>query len=577
MAISLELRSRLYQQCVLRSLRYAGPGAVTLAGRQSSVPAVVEILSRAQRPDLALALIAGSPAEAGATGLQSVLARHQDLIARGLLRSEPAERAVLGQPAPRRGGRPASSAAALREAKALVALGYGVDEDLDAWTEEVTGAALGARDLELALNAALAGCRGARLRLAELVRGPSELRLDGVLTAAGVRAIGGDVVDPLLTWRLCTALWDVDRVLAGAVAEAFCDAVRRAVAQGTFAPEGFSADGTPVGASEDPGTAAVLALLAERLPQDVSLDGTPPARGTELDEAMFLDQPRRMDPLVEVAPGVTAGDLVAEHFRRVDVPDVEFTSGVIYGEAEGHPLRMHVARPKHIDRPAPVVVFVHGGGWSGGNPAKFLRQAVDWAAAGWVAVSIGYRLVPEVVWPGPLDDVLTALRFISAHAEDLGADANRVGLVGNSAGGHLVLMAASSAGLADIGVTVKGVVTIGPLTDTEWPSMIPEGRRIVRQLVGGDETLLADASPAHHVCPGLPPVLTITGDADELTTPAMIGDYHRRLDEAGVPNELHLLPGRLHAFEFNPADSRWWSQRAFDWLGEQFALAAVPG
>jgi acetyl esterase/lipase len=539
MTLTLELRTRLYNQCILHNLRYDGPGRVVVDAAPDGVAAVVEMLSVAQRADLALAVVSAMPAAAGATALESVLRRHRDLIDAGLVRAEQAIAAVASLPTGDAGESPRLRA----------------PDDAE---------------ILAALTGALSGDSAAAFRLAELLRGGG-----GVLTASGACQPGGEAVDPVFTWKLCTALWGVDRLLASSIAEALCTAVVRCVAVGVFAPEALTVGGQPLGRSEAAATAAAVLLLSELLPGVVPLDGTPAARGTPADEQLFLAGARRLPADAEVGPGLSAGALLAEHARPAAVAGVRYQAGVEYGEAEGVPLRMHLFTPAPEADPAPVVVFVHGGGWESGNPAKFLRQAADWAAHGWITLSIGYRLVPQAVWPGQLHDVLTALRYIATHAEALGADPSRVGLVGNSAGGHLALMAASREEAMDTGVRISGVVAISPLTDTQWPSLVPDGGRLVRRLVGGDESLLADASPAAFVQAAMPPVLTVTGGLDALTTPGMVEDYHRRLDDAGIRNELCVLPGRFHAFEFAPADSRWWSGRAFSWLSECFAGARV--
>jgi acetyl esterase/lipase len=535
MTLSLELRTRLYNQCLIRNLRYDGPGRVRVDAPVEAVPAVVEMLSAAQRVDLALAVVASMPAAAGAEALDRVLNRHRDLIDAGMVPAEQAIAAVASLPGGERPGATADGA-----------------------------------DLLGVLAAAQTGDGAAAFRLADMLRGGA-----GILTPSGARVPGGDNVDPVFTWRLCTTLWDADRLLATSIAEAFCAAVARCVALGVFAPAELTADGQPRGEADSAATAACVLLLSERLPGCVPLDGTPAARGTAIDERLYLAGARRLPPETEVAPDLSARALLAEHTRPAEVSDVRYEAGVEYGEAEGVPLRMHLFTPAPAADPAPVVVFMHGGGWESGNPAKFLRQAADWAARGWVTASIGYRLVPQAVWPGQLDDVLAALRFIASHADELGADPTRVGLVGNSAGGHLALMAASHDETSAMGVRLSGVVAISPLTDTLWPSVIPEGARLVRRLVGGDESLLASASPVAFVEAGMPPVLTFTGDRDVLTTAAMVDAYHQRLGDAGVSNELHVLPGRFHAFEFAPEDARLWSERAFAWLSERFAAAGA--
>jgi acetyl esterase/lipase len=227
-------------------------------------------------------------------------------------------------------------------------------------------------------------------------------------------------------------------------------------------------------------------------------------------------------------------------------------------------VRLHLHRP--VNPPAagaPAVVFVHGGGWETGNPAKYLPVAARWAALGWLTVCPGYRLVPAAQWPAPYDDVHDVLMWLRDNAADLGVDPQRVVVVGDSAGGQLSLLAGAN---PPDGVTVRAVVTLSPLTDPEAGNLPPEGTRLLQRLVGDDRTRWSEASPQRQVTSAMPPVLSFVGSLDTLTTPEMVGRYHRALDDAGVANWLVLLPGRYHAFEFAPSDAALWSATALEWI-----------
>jgi acetyl esterase/lipase len=556
MTLSHELRGHLAGGTLHGALSYAGPGRVVLTGPDRAVRPAVHALSRLARPDLAIALVAGMPAQAGAAALAAVEAAWPGLVP--VATALDALLAQAGLPSP--GSSIVELTRALEEARGLICLGVLVD--IDGWDEELARLAADSNDPRELLAACLAGDSGARLRL------PSAWK--AVCVGHGIEGpLVGRSLPAEATWDLCRALATVDLPFAVSIAQGFCHAVAQAASVGAFAPAAFAGDGSPLGPLDDPGIAAVALLLSADLLQARPLDSTPPVRGGELDEVYHLATAQQMEPTAEIAPGVTAGELMDEH-RRPYAPDVVQRSGVSFSVMDGRSLQTHLFTPAASQTPAPVVVFVHGGGWESGSPAKFLRQAVDWAAAGWVTAAPAYRLVPQVVWPGPLDDVLAVLRFIADHAVELHADVSRVALVGNSAGGHLALMAAIANDSGLTGVEITAVVTISPLTDTQWPALVAEGERLLSRLCGGDAVLRARANPATQVRPGLPPVLTITGARDELTTPAMVADFHAKLDLAGVPNELDVLPDRWHAFEFAPADARLWSERAFAWLTDRF-------
>ena len=202
------------------------------------------------------------------------------------------------------------------------------------------------------------------------------------------------------------------------------------------------------------------------------------------------------------------------------------------------------------------VVLVHGGGWMSGHADQHRRHAAHLAAEGHVALTINYRLAQEAEWPACRDDVVTALRWLRSRT-DLGVDPQRIGLTGASAGGHLAAMVAATGG--DDAPTSE--VLWYPVADLRMAD-VPEPVRsalvgVVDTMVGeGDGEKLA-ASPGTHVAAGHPPVLTMVGDADVITPASATLELHRRYDEAGVPNEVVVLPGLVHGFEVHPDEWGW--------------------
>ena len=145
-------------------------------------------------------------------------------------------------------------------------------------------------------------------------------------------------------------------------------------------------------------------------------------------------------------------------------PLVRRMADIRYGEVLGYrPLELDLYLPQ-ADGPVPVIVYVHGGGWLRGSrrdppplvDADFYDQI---AAQGFAVAAIDYRLSGEAPFPAPLKDVRHAVRWIRDHAASYGLDADRVFLWGDSAGGHLALLAALT------GAKVAGVVAWFPVTD----------------------------------------------------------------------------------------------------------------
>ena len=118
----------------------------------------------------------------------------------------------------------------------------------------------------------------------------------------------------------------------------------------------------------------------------------------------------------------------------------ELSEDVVYAEAGGVPLRYDHYRPKKVDGLAPGIVFVHGGAWVHGDPSQAAGNALHFARHGIATVSLSYRLAPRHRFPAALDDVRRGLRHVRAHAEELGIDANRIVLLGLSAGAHLAML-----------------------------------------------------------------------------------------------------------------------------------------
>src|SRR5436190_31928 len=119
----------------------------------------------------------------------------------------------------------------------------------------------------------------------------------------------------------------------------------------------------------------------------------------------------------------------------------ELREDVVYAHADGVPLRFDHYRPRKVDGPAAAVIFVHGGAWMHGDPSQAAGNALHFARRGIATISLSYRLAPADRFPAPLDDVRHGLRWVRAHAAELGIDPDRLALLGLSAGAHLAMLA----------------------------------------------------------------------------------------------------------------------------------------
>jgi acetyl esterase/lipase len=247
---------------------------------------------------------------------------------------------------------------------------------------------------------------------------------------------------------------------------------------------------------------------------------------------------------------------------------VEITDGVVVGTTGSRDLRadLFVPAAEDDDRPRPGVIFVHGGGWRTGDRTQLRGYGVLIGREGYVGLCIEYRLVPESTYPHNLHDVKAAIRWMRANSAELGVDPDRIAIQGNSAGAHLALLAAGTAhvselegdgGHAGVSSEVKCVAAIYPptlfRTDGELAGSVPLSAMIDG---GGSAEIAHEASPLNHVSPEFPPTMLIHGTDDELVPPLASIMMYEALTQAGVPTELHMVAGQLHAFDAASAFGR---------------------
>lgn len=223
-------------------------------------------------------------------------------------------------------------------------------------------------------------------------------------------------------------------------------------------------------------------------------------------------------------------------------PATHVVRGAAYGA--GPRQMLDVYAPRGARGQAPVAVFFYGGSWDSGR-----RQDYNWvgralASRGFVAVVADYRLYPEVKYPGFLEDGAQAVRWSVENAARYGGDADRIVLIGHSAGAYnAVMLGLDRRYLAAEGVDPTRVKAIAGLSGPY--DFLPIRSAITERIFGGASDL-PSTQPLAFVGPHSPPAFLATGDADDMVWPKNTIALAKKLRDAGVPVEERHYAGVDH-------------------------------
>ena len=245
-------------------------------------------------------------------------------------------------------------------------------------------------------------------------------------------------------------------------------------------------------------------------------------------------------------------------------------ANITYLTASGYESKLDIYRRRDVQTPQPTLVFYHGGGWIGGTKEASFMSIMPWLEMGWNVVNVEYRMARVAEAPAALEDAMCALRYVVNNAKNNNIDPNRIVVSGESAGGHLALavgMIPSTAGFTSIcaggGFTgneltvpkVAAIINWYGITDVNDMLEGPNGRSYAVQWIGSGKNraeVARSVSPLTYVRAGLPPILSIQGDADPIVPYSQNTRLRDALTKAGTPNELLTIPGGGHG-NFNAA------------------------
>jgi acetyl esterase/lipase len=239
------------------------------------------------------------------------------------------------------------------------------------------------------------------------------------------------------------------------------------------------------------------------------------------------------------------------------VPRVE--RGVVYSTVQGEPLKLDVYELQQAGaKPMPLVLCVHGGGWSSGDRSQMVQMAIGLAGHGYCAASIDYRLSQQAKWPAQLTDVKNAIKYMVAHAKEYNIDPRRIGIIGGSAGGQLALMVGVTDSQASKIQTasakappmVRAVISMAGPTDLTRP--FPAfALNVVQGLLGRTRTaaampLFRAASPVAYVNKSAAPMLMVHGDKDEIVPYDQAQEMLAQSKKVGAQAQLFTIHGGAH-------------------------------
>lgn len=272
--------------------------------------------------------------------------------------------------------------------------------------------------------------------------------------------------------------------------------------------------------------------------------------------------------------------------------DIQVESGLAYRSAGGRDLRLDIYRPAEKS-PAtrPAVLYIHGGGWRGGDRRSNRAFFIQLVRQGFIVASADYRLVPAAHFPAPAEDCRAALRFLRAHADKYHIDADHIALAGASAGGHLAALLATAPDdafrtrdFSDQSNRVSAVVALYGVYDLrELP--VTAGTPLVTAFLNGSEAARPDAyrraspqywvetqkeRPAASPAPAFPPILLLHGTADHLIPIIQAERFDAALRAAGAECELISVRNGGHGLStgrMSPTPDEF-NQRIGEFLGK---------
>lgn len=230
---------------------------------------------------------------------------------------------------------------------------------------------------------------------------------------------------------------------------------------------------------------------------------------------------------------------------------------ITYGVANNYPLKLDLWQRKDAKAAVPTLIYFHGGGWIFGDRTGATLLFAPYLEMGWNVINVEYRMASVSLAPAAVEDCRCALRWAVRNAKQYNIDVDRIVLTGHSAGGHLSLITGMLPEGTALDNSCDGTEKLKVAAIINWFGISdvgdliqgPNRRNYAVMWMGSQPdapSIAKRVSPLAHVRPGLPPVLSIHGDADPVVPYEQSVRLHQALTAAGVPNELVTIRGGGH-------------------------------
>ncbi len=238
---------------------------------------------------------------------------------------------------------------------------------------------------------------------------------------------------------------------------------------------------------------------------------------------------------------------------------IQVLTHVEYGRVGDKSLQLDLYQPRDMQRPAPGLIMIHGGGWRGGNRRIMHTYCVLMAERGYVVATISYRLTGEAPYPAAVQDAKCAVRWMRANAKKYHVDPERIAALGGSAGGHLAMMLGYSADMAHLegdgghpGVSSRVQAVVNFYGPTDLTTDFARSQGMLVSFMGGKRFEQAreqylEASPLTHLTADDPPTLTLHGTIDSVVPFVQAEMLDRKAAQLNVPHRLVAFPGWPHS------------------------------